>query len=255
MAKVEIGTKCNDCGAELKLSVSPEDIAPDVASGLKPVSSILMYRITSEDIKKFITDVSRKHVPGIKVEVVPRYCEKKRNKKNEPHRSYASLRIAFSDKAIEKTDDGWYAKIGEGGSRVPVVESLMKNVINRYRYNRKDIDQWLSSYKNLEELEDTLGMTENFINDIKEYATPRGIPTNSDETWVIFSAAPENVIAHMLEDPNNHHKPIGRIQIQDVYPISKDVVEFLIYVYPSDLTMKEDPIVRKILLGEEKEKK
>ena len=40
------------------------------------------------------------------MEVVPRYCERKRRRDSEPHRSYASLRIAFSDSVVEKNEDG-----------------------------------------------------------------------------------------------------------------------------------------------------
>ena len=97
-------------------------------------------------------------------------------------------------------------------------------------------------------------MNEAYLNDLKMYATPQRILTTNNEPWIIFSAAAENVISDMLTDPTNN-EPIGRIQIQDVYPISKDIVEFLIYIHPLEMKLKENPHVRQILLGEEKAKK
>lgn len=258
MTKVQVDTVCPNCNTELsvdaEVDTSSIETVPNVRAGIKPISSIQVYRITSEDMAKFITKISKEFVPEAKVIVAPRYCEKKRTHKNEPHRSYASLRIAFSDNVINRNNDnGWFGKIGESDATCPVVKSLYEGVIQKYQYNRKDIDKWLSNYKNLEELEENLGMTENYINDIKMYAIPKLIPTNNKERWVIFSAAAENVIAHMLQDPATGKVP-GTIQIQDIYPITKDVVEFIVYLHPKEIISKEDPTVRKILLGEEKRK-
>ena len=224
-------------------------------SNIKPIGNITVYRISSEQIKQFITEKARQYVPDVRMTIVPRYCEKKRKNNNDPHRSYASLRIAFSENIIEKKQDlGWYGNIGETANNVKLQEGIMKGLINKYQYNRKEIEAWLKNYKTLEELEEGLGMTEAYIRDLHMYSVPQRIKANGDESWIIFAAAAENVIEDMLTDKNTGKVP-GRIQIQDVYPISKDIVEFVIYVHPAQMKVRENPHVRQILLGEEKPKK
>ena len=58
----------------------------------------------------------------------------------------------------------------------------------------------------------------------------------------------------MLTDVKTQELP-GRMQIQDIHQISSDIVEFIVYVYPNDVKMTENPAVRQILLGNEKAKK
>ena len=249
--------KCPHCNeaAEVSIDVKDEDMAPDVRSKIRPAGSILAYRISSDDIKAFITEKAKTMIPDVKVEVVPVYCERRRRKDSDPHRSYASLRIAFSDNVLEHKDDaGWFGKIGETSDNLRFVSSLFQAIIKRYKFNAEAINGWLESYKVLEELEDAFGMTEKYINELKAYATPQRVMTTANEPWVIFAAAAEKVIEDMLSDPDTD-KPIGRIQIQDVYMVSKDVVEFVVYVHPADMNLKENPHVRQILLGEEKAKR
>jgi hypothetical protein len=257
MAKVNLSIDCPECNHNflVETNMTAEEMIPNVRGNIKPAGDILVYKITSEDIKKFIVDKARKHVSDAKVEVVPRYTEKKRRRNSEPHKSYASLRIAFSNEVVENKDDsGWFGKIGETGSNVRIVKTIFNDIITRYQYNKKDIESWMKNYKTLEELEESFGISEAYLNDIKMYTTPQRILTNNKEQWVIFSAAPENVIRDMLTDKVSK-EVIGRIQIQDVYPISKDIVEFLVYVHPNEMKIKENPHVRQILLGEEKAKK
>jgi len=274
MSQLKIRTNCDYCGKELDVYTDIPDAPvteitnsqfPIVRSHIKPIGNIMVYRISSEQIKDFIINKARKYVPDVRMTIVPRYCEKKRKSNNDPHRSYASLRIAFSDNVIEKKEDlGWYGNIGDNGSNVKMHPSIMKKLIDKYKYDRKQVEAWMKNYKTLEELEDTLGMTEAYINDLYTYTIPQRVKADNNENWIIFAAAAENVIADMLsektaddDDPNKHeiNKPIGRIQIQDVYPISKDIVEFVVYVHPAKMKLRENPHVRQILLGEEKPKK
>lgn len=259
MQESKFGAKCPLCNKDIVLTSTipsdPLELAPVVRGKLTPAGSIYVYKISSEEIKQFITKKAAKFVPDVKVEVVPRYCEKKRRRESDPHHSYASLRIAFSENVIEQKDDlGWYGKIGESTENVRVVESIFKGIIEKYQYNRKEIEGWMKSYKTLEELEDGLGMTEAYINDIRMYSTPRRVQTTNKESWIIFSAAAENVIQDMLTDASTN-KVSGRILIQDIYPISKEVVEFIVHVNPAEMKLRENPHVRQILMGEEKPKK
>ena len=130
----------------------------------------------------------------------------------------------------------------------------MKNLINKYQYSRKKVESWLKDYKILEELEESFGMTEAYINDIYAYTVPRRIKTENKETWIIFAAAAESIIADMLTDKSTNMLP-GTIRIKDAYPMSKDIVEFEVYIHPNQMEVKENPHVRQILLGEEKPKK
>jgi hypothetical protein len=45
------------------------------------------------------------------------------------------------------------------------------------------------------------------------------------------------------------------MQIMDVHPISNNIVEFVVYIHPDEVLVKENPHVRQILIGEEKPKK
>lgn len=258
MAKdVDLKFTCPQCGKEVDVHapIDPIQLAPMTRSRILPVGSVFVYKINSEDMKAFITAKAKKMVSDIKVEVVPLYTERRHQRPNEPHRSYASLRIAFSEQGLEKqSDDGWFGRVGETNSNIRVVSSLFHGIIQKYQYQRKDIEAWLKSYKNMEELEETLGITEKYINDLRLYSTPQSINTNGKERWVIFAAAAEHVIADMLSVPETD-KPEGRFIIQDVYNISKDVVEWLVYVHPNEMQLKENPRVRQIMLGEEKAKR
>lgn len=261
MSKTEFSTVCPDCGKDIIVSADIPNVNtesfPKVRSGLKPIGNVMVYKISSEEISNFIIQKARQYVPDVRMKVVPRYCEKKRKNKNinEPHRSYASLRIAFSDNVIKKDQDfGWFGSIGENGSNIELHPGILVNLIEKYKYNRKDIDSWLKNYKTLEELEETLGMTEAYINDIRMYTTPQRVKVDDNESWIIFSAAAENVINDMLTEVHSGKLP-GVMQIKSVYPISKDIVEYVIYIHPSKMEVRENPHVRQILLGEAKPKK
>lgn len=255
MSEVTIQATCPKCGEALTLKADiPTAAAVQVRSKAEPVGSIQVYKITSEQMKEFIIAKAKKYCPNVKMDIVPRFTERKA-RKNEPHRAYASLRIAFSEEIVEKKEDlGFYGKIGESNLAPRIQPSIYQNLIRMYGYSPKEIDEWTHSYKNMEELEDGLGITEAYLEDLKRYATPRMIESNDNQKWIIFSADAANVIADMLTDITTN-EVAGRIQIQDVYQISKDIIEFIIYVHPKTMKLKENPHVRQILLGEEKPKK
>lgn len=257
MSEIQVVAKCPKCGENLKLKVNTSDTisSPKTRSNLEPSGNIFMYRITSEMIKKFVSQKAKQYCPDVKIEVVPRYCEKKRRSQNEPHHAYASFRIAFSEEVVDSGEDnGWFGKIGESVDNVKFQQTIFQNLILKYRYNPKTVDEWLKSYKTMEELEDGLGMSEAYINDIRQYSNPQRIKDQNNNSWVIFAAAGENIIKDMLTDPVTN-TVAGRIEIHDVYQIDKDVVEYIIYLHPQEIEYKENAHVRQILLGKEKPKK
>lgn len=243
---------CPNCSENIQAEVPVQGSSPKVRSLIKPVGNVLVYRITSDEIRQFIIKKAKFFKEEAKVEVITKYCEKKNS---DPHRGYASLRIGFSDDVIEKKGStGWYEKVGENSGNVRFIEDIFVGMIQKYQYSRKDLESILGNYKNLEKVENQLGMTESFIEDIRMYSTPRRLPTANNESWIIFSARVEKVIEDMLEDPDTD-KVSGRIEMHDVYPINKDVVEFIIYVHPAEMKSQENPYVRKIMMGDIKDKK
>lgn len=257
MSSVTLESVCPYCNKDITMEaeIDGSTLAPTVHAKIRPAGSVLVYKISTDMMKAFITQKAKKYCPDVKVEMLPRFCEKKRRHKSEQHRAYASLRIAFSEHIVEKKDDlGWYGKIGESSESLRIQPAMFQNLFQMYRYDPRNIDAWLKSYKNLEELEDALGITEEYITELKKFAKPQRIFTDTKEPWIIFSAAAENVIYDMLTDVNTQ-KVIGRVEIRDIYQISKDNVEFLVYVHPQEIQMSENPHVRQILTGEEKIKK
>lgn len=261
--KVNLEVTCPQCGgnflasAEIPNTQTSHDSYPAVRGGMQPIGRILEYRISSEDLKNFIIEKAREYVPDVLIEIAPRYCEKKRKSRYEEHRSYASLRIAFSDNVIKQQDNlGWFGAIGENSNNVKFHEGILNGLINKFKYDRKMVESWLKDYKILEELEDSFGMTEAYIKDLAMYTTPQRVKANSGDKkpWIIFSAAAENVINDFLTDKTTNKVP-GHIEIKDVYPISKEIVQFVVYVHPEQTQVRENPHVRQILLGEEKPKK
>lgn len=252
--RVKINNQCPGCNNQYStlLDIEPVQLAPVTRGNIFPTSNIFIYEFTSEEIKRYLIDKARRYCPDIKMEVVPRFIEKKRKKPGEVHGAYASLRIAFSENVIEKNaENGWFGKIGESDN-VRIINTIFQNFIKMYNYNKEDLKKIRNDYKKMEHLEETLGITENYLDDLIMFSTPRLIKSTTGASWVSFSAPAEKVIFDMLTISETNELP-GRIVIQDIVQISKDSVEYLVHVYPGNL-VKEDPSVRRILLGEEKAK-
>jgi len=189
---------CPDC----RIDFSVEEDAPYVRSGLSPVGNILMYRINSEMIKEYLIQKVKRYNDRTKLDLVVKFCEKK-CKDCGNQRGYASLRIGFSDDIVDrKEDSGWFEDIGSTASNPKIVETVFNQFIKKFRYSREYLDDILANNKKLEYVENTFGMTESFLEDIKMYCTPKRIPTTANESWIIFSARAESVINDMLENPN-----------------------------------------------------
>lgn len=259
--KVMLQATCPSCKKfveyETTFTADPLLLVPPVRGKIIPTEDIPVYKFTSNDLKKFITDKTREYVPNAKVEVVPLYCEKKGQKNSEPHHSYATLRVGFSTDVAEKNEDmGWYGKIGKSKTNVRLVDEIWKNLIKRYRYDREKVDKWLESYKILENLEDDLGMSEAYIKEIQKYIIPKRVEVNkegqgSTEEWIFFSAMTERVIRDFLSNPETD-EVYGRMKIIDVYPIMKGVVQWIVYLYPHEIDSEDNPIVRQIMMGDKK---
>jgi len=251
MPEIKVEAVCPNCGNqnEFLIDVNQKMMIPNVRSKKKPFGFITCYRLTSDEISQFLIEKARSIVPNIRVTVVPRYTEKKRRHQNDnlPKTAYASLLIAFSEEAMEdKQDFGWYGKIGSTGASIRFKKSLFDIIIKKYQYNPKDVDDWLKDFRKLECLEESLGMTEEFIKSLKENCRPRLITGNDDKEWVTFAARPEAIIQDMLTSVDTG-KVEGELKIMEVNPISKDLVEYLVYIMPKQTVKSQDPRVVELL--------
>lgn len=251
--RIRIKTTCPKCSSpgESLVELEPIQLAPVTRCNIPPAANVFEYRITSDQIERFLIDKARNFNLDVKIKVAPRFTESKRRKKGE-HGSYASLRIAFSEGVIERgADNGWFGKIGDSGN-VTVIPSIFKEFINKYKYDRDDLKKIKNNYKMLEELEESLGINEAYLENLIEFANPRVINSTNNEPWVFIAAAAEKVLADMLTVAETNKMP-GRLEIRDVIQISKESVMYVVNIHPGN-EIKEDPSVRRILLGEEKVK-
>ena len=251
MPEIKITAECPECGkkSEYGVDINMKMLAPNVRSKKKPFGFITCYRFTTDEIAQFIIEKARSIVPNIHVTVIPRYTEKKRrhHDENHPKASYASLLIAFSEDAMEdKQDFGWYGKIGSTGSNIRFKKSLFDIIIKKYQYKYENVESWLKDFRKMEYLEETLGMSEEFIRSIKENCKPRLITGNDNKDWVAFAARPEAIIQDMLTSVDTG-KVEGELKITEVNPVSKDLVEYLVYVLPKQAVKTQDPRVVELL--------
>ena len=250
MSEKVLSVECPYCKKELnvELPASLPSVENKTRALLKPVGRIAVYRITTDEIKTFVQQKANFYKEGIAVEATVRYCERKNS---NPHRGYAFFKIAFNENALERNQQaGWFEKIGENSDNVRFINDIFVGLIKKYSFDKDGINDLLSNYKRLEKVEEMFGLTEAILSEIRELATPkRIISNNAGENWIMFSARAEKIIEDMLENPDTD-KVDGSIEIHDVHPISKDNIEFIVYVHPKEMKSSENPYIRKILSGE-----
>ena len=265
----ELETTCPNCHATFKSTYeleveapvlpAPESTAeaiPETRAKLEPDSQIFVYKITSEQIKQFIIDKTKCLCPDVKVEVAPVYIERKSRNDSNKRIAYASIRIAFSDKVIDHGREyGYYGRLGESEENTRMIRSMFTDIYQKYHFSSEELDVYLNSYKNMEALEENFGISEEYLRDLRRFANPSKMKDANGDWWVFFSGSAEKIITDMLAKPvENSAKYSGRISIEDVFQVSKDNVEFLVYLYP-DTDVPEDPRVRQILLKQGHNKK
>lgn len=257
MKKLVTVATCPKCSTMFKNEMLVEDqqlTSPATRCDISPSSNIFVYRITSDDIKDFIIEKAKCLCPDAKVEVAPMYIERKRRNSNTRRISYATLKIAFSDKVIERHDSyGYYGTLGDPGDGTRIISSMFNEIYQKYRLCDADIDRYLGSYKAMERLEEDLGISEEYLRDLKRCSRPGKIDAANGEKWVFFSASVEKILKDMLSEPVQDPEVAERrrISIEEVYPLSKENVEFVVYLRKgSDADLPEDPMVRQILMSQ-----
>ena len=253
--EIKLNSQCPNCNSDISLSaeVTRSMISPNnLRCKMDPIGSLDVYRITSEDIKQFVTQKTRMYVPEASLEIIPSYTEKKRRHQNEQRKSYAFLKIAMTDNVLEnKNEDNFYERIANIQEHLRFQPSVFANIINLYKYNPELVSKWAKDYKILEMLENKFGMNEKFISDIREFAVPKAVPDSTGRKWIIFAARAEAIIEDMVTDVSTNTVP-GKMQIMDIIQISQDLVEFIVYLYPQAMNLSENTYVRQILTGENK---
>lgn len=249
--KIECIGTCPECGKKICIrpTISYSDIAPKVKSGLIPDGALLKYTISTDLMVVYLTEQIHQFSPTAKVEIVPVYCEKKQ-RKGERHCAYASLKIAISGDEIMKNyeNGGWYSKIGEDSESVQLIAPLFNHIVAKYKYDKKVINGWMN-YKNLDVLEESFGITEEYLYDIRRFADPMSLKAKDGQTWVIFAADPTLVISDMLKNVETKEVD-GIVKIADIRKVNKDLLEYSVYLCPKEMEAYEDPHVRTLLTGE-----
>lgn len=210
-------------------------------ANLKPSAIVKVYQITSEDIKDFIREKAKYYAPGVVVNTVLMFTKAKKNKKG-----YATARISFSDEAMSysKTSN-WYSDIGDSDRNLKFIPEIYVNMVKKYKYNLNDINALLHNYKKMGILEDMLGISEEFLNDIKMYITPKRFKFSNNTSCVIISAKVDKIIEDMLTNPKTNQVD-GAIEIKEAY-INKDVIHFTVYLHPTEMKVESNPLVKEFL--------
>ena len=259
MSNFAMETTCGGCNSELLINI-PDDLInsirlskseSNVRSLIKPIGNILVYRITTDDMKAYLQQQAKYYASGTRLELVPKYTE--RRSSDGTKKSYASVRIAFSEEVVEKNlPDGFFSKIGNDSSNVRIVKDIWVEMIQKYKFDKDEIEGYLSSYKKLEELEDKFGITEKYLEDVKLYTTPRRFTTTNKESWIVFSARADKIISNMLEDIDTDALN-GFLEISSVNVINQSLVEFIVYIHPNVMGKNKDNLyVRKMMESDSK---
>jgi hypothetical protein len=201
-------------------------------SGHGPNGLLLQYNETTESIKQFLIDKCRAYAPDISVELLTRYSEKKTRNPWEPHRSYAYFILAITaNEALTAESDDMYLQIGtEGRDNLSFIPDIKYHIINKYRWDNDDLKHILGSYKEQELLEESLGLSANFIKEIQRFSNPVIIKSNN-VAWVEIAIRAEKVLNDMFTDKAS--KEVYPYRIMDIHPISENNVQYDILVDPN----------------------
>lgn len=219
----------------------------------EPDAIIEEYRITSDDIRSFIsakcahiTDKFKLRKP-IKAEISTTLWDRSRKDYSRSNKKYVLLMIALNEDSLEygQTEEsaGLIKDILIENSQVRFVKCIWKLIVEKYQYDRKELNDIRKSDKLLDKLEDTLGITEDQLKELIKLSQPH-IHTINGDHWVIFAVRPENVIRDMLSDVDTDQVD-GKMVITNITPITKDRVEFTVHIYRGE--DREAPVNNEVL--------
>lgn len=259
MANIVTKVQCTKCQHQfnIKLPVPTGMNIPVVAGKVNPAYEIMVYRITTNDVNRYIGDVVRSVEPDAQVLIYPRFSEKKQKKNSGgPRPAYVYLLIGMNEKVIDQraNANGFYGTLGWNRS-VRVKSRLWFEFISRWLYDPEWIRKAMGSYNRMDEYEEKFGLTEAALKDISFYAAPRAVyPDGSKTPWVLTAIDPYLVIQDMLCEAGTKKVP-GEIMITDVNQVSENMIEWTVHVSPFKNEAEINPHVMQILRGEEKVKR
>lgn len=199
-----------------------------------PDSIIEEYRITTEEIERFIAAKAFHYKEGLKIKLAPELWERKGNQGNG--RKYAMLKLTLSDAALEQfgQETSIVRQMIAENSNVRFVTEVWEAIIKKYSFNRQQLESIRKSYKTMDRLEDTLGINEDNLKRLIAFSQPRMVNVGN-EKWIILAIRPEAVIEDMLSDINSG-KINGQIEIVNITSITKDNVEYQIHLHTGEDT-------------------
>jgi hypothetical protein len=231
--KINFKTVCPKCQTKLSLDPNLEDVlpSPKLRSGHKPTSELLVYRESTETIRQFLIDKCRAYAPDVNIQLITRYSEKKSRKANEPHVSYAYFILCMTaNEALAEESDDMYIRLGsEGRNNLSFISEIKKHIIDKYSWDYRWVHDTLNSYKDVEKLENQLGITPTMLAEIGKFCDPSIIKSNN-VAWVEVAISAEKVLNDMFMDMSTQ-KTI-QYKIIDTRLISETNVEYLIHVDP-----------------------
>ena len=221
---------------------------PDVirCRNLKPIAKIQVYSISSEQMREYVIRKIHHFFPGIPVNLVFMFTKPKKSERGP--KGFASARLLVGDQVLDPAQRArtYYDRLGDPG-KLQFLPNFQYNVIEKYKYNREQINSLLNNYKEMSKAEDIFGFDEKFLNDIRAYIIPKKLEVNQNLNAVILSVMPENIIQDMLTNIRSG-RVNGKIEIKEIY-MNKDVIHFIVYLHPEDLKSQQNSLVGLFLDG------
>lgn len=221
---------------------------PDVirCRNLKPIAKIQVYSISSDQMREYVIRKIHHFFPGIPANLVFMFTKPKKSERGP--KGFASARLLVADTVLDPSQRArtYYDRLGDPG-KLQFLPNFQYNVIEKYKYNREQINSLLNNYKEMSKAEDIFGIDEKFLNDIRSYIVPKKLEVNTNLNAIVMSVMPENIIQDMLTNIRSG-KVNGKIEIKEIY-MNKDVIHFIVYIHPEDLKSQQNPLVSLFLDG------
>lgn len=201
----------------------------------KPDGIIEEYRITTDDIRGFISTKCAHFKDGVSAILSTTLWDRSRKNSLNSNKKYVLTMLALSDLALEQGNSETPAFVKDiflNNTSIKFIDKIWVPIIKKYSYDRKELMDIRKSDKMLDKLEDTLGITEDQLKELIKLSRPHIQEINGDK-WVILAIRPEAVIYDMLSSPQSQ-KIDGRMVISNIIPITKDRVEFVVHIYKGE---------------------
>jgi hypothetical protein len=147
---------------------------------------------------------------------------------------YALIKAA-EDKAIQDAKEmAWHKKTVNAEHDTMFLRDIWLHVIRRYMYDRRELEAYKNSQKELDKLLRRIGIREEHLEALIKWSKPRYYDETVDgKNWVVMAIRPEAVIQDLLTE-EGEELPRGTIEIIGMIPISKENVEYVVRMRVGD---------------------